>query len=159
MRGTHSVTLMTLILAVSAAAGSSFFAGKNIEPCFITGGAGYRISDQGPASFTVRIDNTAPHPGLRLQVVDDPATADFMLIDDGEAAGGCRDATTVNSIRINAGVPRPDMTVSLSREPADHKIYVRSASFSERDAAALFAVMWRNAQNHSGPGRKIAARD
>lgn len=159
MKGAHNVTLVTLLLAVSAAAGSSFFAGQNIDPCFITGGAGYRIADHGPASYTVRIDNAAQHPGLRLQVVDDPAAADFMLIDDSGSAGSCRDAANVNNIRINAGVANPDLTVSLSRAPARHKIYVRSANFSERDAAALFAVMWRNAQAGPAASRKIAARD
>jgi hypothetical protein len=157
MKGTHSVTLITLIVAVSAAAGSSFFAGQTIEHCFITGGAGYRIADHGPASYSVRIDNAAPQPGLRLQVVDDPATADFMLIDDSASASDCRDVVTVNSIRINAGGTDPDLTVSLSREPAEHRIYVRSANFSERDAAALFAVMWRNAQNGRSPTHKIAS--
>jgi hypothetical protein len=33
--------------------------------------------------------------------------------------------------------------VVLSRQPADYTIYVRSASFSEQDAAALFAVIWK----------------
>lgn len=159
MKGTHSVTLITLILAVSAAASSSFFAGQNIEHCFITGGDGYRIADHGPASYSVRIDNAAPQPGLRLQVVDDPATADFMLIDDSASANSCHDAATVNSIRVNAADADPDLTVSLSHEPAEHKIYVRSANFSERDAAALFAVMWRNAQNGKPPNHKFAARD
>jgi len=159
MKGAHSVTLITLVLAVSAAAGSSFFAGQNVDPCFITGSAGYRISDRGPASYTVRIDNAAPHPGLRLQVVDDPAKADFMLIDDSGSAGSCSDAATVNNIRINSGAADAGLTVALSRAPAEHKIYVRSASFSERDAAALFAVMWRNAQAGPAAGHKIAARD
>jgi hypothetical protein len=159
MKGTHSVTLITLVLAVSAAAGSSFFAGQNVDPCFITGSAGYRIADHGPARYTVRIDNAAPHPGLRLQVVDDPGKADFLLIDDNGSAGSCRDAATVNNIRINGGVADADLTVALSRAPAEHKIYVRSASFSERDAAALFAVMWRNAQTGAGAGGKIATRD
>jgi hypothetical protein len=35
---------------------------------------------------------------------------------------------------------------------------VRSTSFSERDAAALFAVMWHNAQNGAVARRDIAAR-
>jgi len=159
MNGTHSVTLITLLLAVSAAAGSSFFAGQSIDLCFITGGAGYRISDRGPASYTVHVDNAAPHPGLRLQVVDNPGKADFMLIDDSGSAGNCRDAATVNNIRVNFGVADPDLTVALSRAPAKHRIYVRSASFSARDAAALFAVMWRNAKAGPATGHKVAARD
>jgi hypothetical protein len=85
-----------------------------------------------------------------------------MLIDDSASASGCLDAATVDSIRINAGGPGgadPELTVSLSREPAEHRIYVRSANLCERDAVALFAVIWRNAQNGKSPAHKIARRD
>jgi len=158
MKSSHTV-LTTLIIAVSAATGSSFFAAQKAEPCFLTGSTGYRIADRGPANYTVRIDNAAAHPGLRMQVVDNPAAADFLLIDDSKSAGSCRDATEVTSIRIDSGVPHPDLTVSLSRAPADHKIYVRSANFSERDAAALLAVIWRNAQDYTAGARKVVARN
>jgi hypothetical protein len=47
------------------------------------------------------------------------------------------------------------MTVALSREPADYKIYVRSATFSQQDAAALFAVIWQDANRSP----RLASRD
>jgi 4,5-dihydroxyphthalate decarboxylase len=55
-----------------------------------------------------------------------------------------------------------DLTVALSRAPAAYKIYVRSASFSEQDAAALFVVIWNSARKdarQSGFGREFAARN
>src|SRR5690606_15886854 len=124
--------------------------------CFVAGGAGYRIADSGPAGYTVRIDNTAPNPALRMQIVDDPAAADFVLIDDSASDRTCRDAERIRNILVNAEVADPDLTVSLSREPADHKIYVRSASYSEQEAAALLAVMWTNAQQASSGRREVA---
>ncbi len=51
--------------------------------------------------------------------------------------------------------------MSLSRAPAAYKIYVRSAGFSQQDAAALFAAIWQNARKdaRAGSGREFAARD
>lgn len=133
-------SLMVLVLAVPAAAGA-YFAPK-AKPCFVTGNAAYRIADSGTGNVTVRIDNNATDPALRMQIVDDPVTADFVLIDDGEANACQSEAET---IRLDSRASQADLTVALSRDAGTYKIYVRSARFSEQDAAALFAVMWRNA--------------
>jgi hypothetical protein len=42
---------------------------------------------------------------------------------------------------------------------AAYKIYVRSASFSQQDAAALFAVIWQIARKTTDSGREFAARN
>ncbi len=107
----------------------------------------------GAANITVRIDNAAARPNLRMQIVDDPAAADFVLIDDGDTGDACQGA--VETIRLDNKAGNPDLTVALSRAAAGYKIYVRSARFSAQDAAALFAVMWRDAR---GAGA-VAARD
>ena len=83
-----------------------------------------------------------------MQIVDDPATADFVLVDDGES-GACDGA--VETIRLDSEARNPDLTVALSHEAADYKLYVRSPRFSAQDAAAFFAVMWHNA-----PARTVA---
>ncbi len=80
----------------------------------------------------MRINNAAPHPNLRLQLVDDPATADFVLVDDGDSSAACHDSGPVKSIRLDAAAAKPDLTVALSRKPAPYKIYVRSAAYSRR---------------------------
>jgi hypothetical protein len=97
-----------------------------------------------------------PNGQKPLQVVDNRAAADFMLIDDSGSAGSCCDG---EHIRINGGVAHPALDLSLSRTPPKHKIYVRFANFSEHDAAALFAVMWRKAHGGPATSRKIAARN
>jgi hypothetical protein len=157
MKRTYIAALLVLIVAVPAATAGSFFS-SNAKPCFIADAAGYRISDSASANFTVRIDNTAAAPNLRMQLVDDPAAADFVLVDDGDTVNACTGAASVKSIRLDPSASNADLTVTLSREPADYKIYVRSAGFSEQDAAALFAVLWQTARKN-GSGREFAARN
>jgi hypothetical protein len=169
MTRTHIVLLLALVVAVPAAAGSSFFganenprnAGDKTRPCFNAGTAAYRFSAAANASYTVRIDNAAAHPDLRLALVDDPALADFVLVDDAVSADACRDAAEVRSIRVDPaaaktdGMPRLTVTLSKQNSAGDYKIYVRSASFTERDAAALFAAIWHDAHRN---GAAVAER-
>jgi len=156
MTRTHIAALLVFILAVPAATAGSFFT-SNDKPCFIAGASGYQLSGSGSADVTVRIDNTAPHPSLRMQVVDDPAAADFVLVDDNDSGGACKNAAAIKSIRLDPAARNADLTVALSRAQADYKIYVRSASFSEQDAAALFAAIWQN-EHKTGSGREFAER-
>jgi hypothetical protein len=139
MTRTHIASIVVLILAVPAGAGAIF--APKAKPCFISGNAAYRIADSGTADVTVRIDNKTAHPTLSMQLIDDPAAADFVLIDDEENSA-CTGA--IETIRLDSQAVKPDLTVALSAEAATYRIYVRSARFSEQDAAALFAVMWRN---------------
>jgi hypothetical protein len=140
MTRTQVASLLTLVLAIPAVAGVYF--SPKAKPCFVAGSAAYRVADSGTANVTVRIDNKAARPNLRMQIVDDPASADFVLVDDGES-GVCDGA--VETIRLDSEARNPDLTVALSHEAADYKLYVRSPRFSTQDAAAFFAVMWRNA--------------
>jgi hypothetical protein len=157
MKRTHIAALLVLIVAVPAAAAGSFFSSK-AKPCFIAGVSGYRFSDSAAANFTVRIASTAAKPSLRMQLVDDPAAADFVLVDDSNIVNACTDVSPVQSIHIDPAATNADLTVALSQQPADYKIYVRSAIFSEQDAAALFAVIWKTAGT-TGSGREFADRN
>jgi fructose-specific component phosphotransferase system IIB-like protein len=169
MTRAHLVSLMALIIAIPAATVGSYFvsiantsAGKASDrPCYIAGNAGYKLSGSASADYTVRIDNAAANPSLRMQLVDDPAAADFVLVDDGDAADACEAATAINTIRIDPAAAQPDLTVALSRAAADHKIYIRTTNYSEEDAAALFAVIWQTTHKTgqiSRPGRAFAER-
>lgn len=134
-----TATILGLIAAVPAgAAGVYFGAVPDTAPCFSAPTGAVRITDKA-ADYTVRIDNAAENPSLRLQVVDDPAIADFVLVDDGTIS--CPSGAAVKSVRIDPAATVPDMIVALTREPADKKIYVKSARFTEQDGAALFAVI------------------
>jgi hypothetical protein len=156
MTRTHIASLLVLIVALPAAAVGTFFS-SSAKPCFAAGNTAYRISDSASADVTVRIDNAAPAPSLHMQLADDPAAADFVLVDDNDAGNACAGAAAVMSIRIDPQAAKPDLTVSLSRAAADARIYVRSANFSEQEAAALFAVIWQSSAK-SAIGRKVAQR-
>ena len=147
MTRTRIATLVILFVAVPAATAAVF--GPAAKPCFQAGDAAYRLTDSA-ASLTVRIDNHAAHPDLRLQLVDDPATADFVLV-DGDGSNACGGA--VQTISFDTGAAKPDLVVALTRAPAEHKIFVRSVRYSDDDAAALYAAMWRNTH------KAVAARD
>ena len=160
MKRAHFISLMALVIAVPAATAGSFFSSGakpiNDKPCFNAGTTGYEISASAAASYTVRIDNIAASPSLRMQIVTDPATADFVLVDDG-ATEACSMAASIKTIRLDSAAAAPDLTVALSRTAGDYKVFVQSASFSEQDAAALFAVIWQNTRK-TGAGLALAAQ-
>jgi hypothetical protein len=155
MTRTQISALVALVIAMPAAAATSYFtAHETPKPCFVAGQAAYRVTGSATADYTVRIADAAESAALRMQMVDDPAEADFVLVDDSVATDACPDASAVKNVRIDANAASPDVTVSVSRAPAARKIYVKSASFSEQDAAALFAVIWNEARNN---GPRVAA--
>jgi len=153
MQRMHIGLMLALVMAVPAAAGGAYFrsgftsSGNTTaaKPCFVAGDAGYLLSANAGAAHVVRIDNTAAHPDLRLQLVDNPAAADFVLVDDSDASLACDGVSAVESIRIDAAAARPDLTIALSRDPADYKIYLHSDRYTEQDAAALAAVIRQKA--------------
>ena len=148
MRRFQKCALLGLVAAVPAAAHALLLPTTN--PCFTSGTATYRISAAAQApDYRVRIDNAAAHPDLRVGLVDQPEIADFVLVDDLDAVqGNACAAPTPKTIRVDAGETLPDLTVSLSQigaaDASDFKLYVRSARFSQEDAAALFGVIWRS---------------
>ena len=158
MKRTHLISLMALVVAIPAATAGSLFSSSasSTAPCFAAANATYKLSGDAAADYTVRIDNAAVSPSLRMQMVDDPAAADFVLVDDGDAAEACKGAAAIKTIHIDAAAAEPDVTVALTRTAADYKVFVKSSNFSEQDAAALFAVIWRNARK-TGPGLAFAA--
>jgi hypothetical protein len=146
MRRIHVFSLLALTVAVPAATAGSFF-GSDAKPCFAAGHDGYTLSGSPSATHVVRVDNNAANPNLRMQLVDDAAIADFVLVDDSDADNSCTGTAAVESIGIDSTAAKPDLTVVLSRQPADYKIYVHSTHYTAQDAAALFAVIWQKARN------------
>lgn len=145
------------VVALPAAAHSAL----KSEPeslCFESGPATYRISHRAAApDYRIRIDNSAAQPDLRMQLVDRPDIADFVIADDFGAADGsaCRSSLPVKTVKIDAETRVPDVTVAISAdvEAPDYRIYVHSVRFSHQDAAALLAVIWKASKT-----RKLAQR-
>jgi hypothetical protein len=159
MTRSHIIALLTLVVAVPAVAnGANTLFSAEEAPCFSAGNVGYRLTDRRNADFTIKIDNAAAKPDLALQLVDDPALADFVLADGAETSGTCFGLRAIRTIRVDALAREPDLTVAL--RPNDtatrYRIYVHSADFTAQDAAALFAVM---TGRKSAALRNLAARN
>lgn len=156
MNHLHKALAVLSAIAVPAAAHTYFAAPEG--PCFASGAATYRMSPSASApDYRIRVESHAARPDLRMQTVDRPELADFVLADDsGPAeANACRSSTLTKTIRVDAEAQAPDVTVMLNADAAnpDYKIYVHSVRFSHQDAAALLAVMWKVTQK-----RKLADR-
>jgi hypothetical protein len=153
------IALAALIASTAAATAGTLFSSTASKPCFIAGSDGYELTGakSGPVNHIIRFDNKAAHPSLRMQLVDDPARADFVLVDDGNSADACADASHIETIRLDPVATKPELTISLSHAAAAYKIYVRSSRYTDQDAAALFAVMWYKA-NATGAIRSADGR-
>ena len=152
MTRSHFIALLLLAAAIpAAAAGAGHFFARAESACFAAGSIGYRFATGPSADITIHIDNAAARPDLTLQLVDDPAVADFVLADGVEAADRCRSVAAIRSITVDPRSTDPDMTITLA--PAGRagalKIYAHSSDFTAQDAAALFAVMWNGGRRHT----------
>jgi hypothetical protein len=150
--------VLVAVVAVPAAAHSTFAPAPNL--CIASGTATYRLAPTASApDFRVRIESAAHYPDLRIQLVDSPALADFVIADDFSAASestACQTATPAKTVKVDAEAQKPDVVVNLAADIADpdYRVYVHSMRHSSQDAAALLAVMWKT--QHS---RTVAARD
>lgn len=155
-------TLIALAaIAAPAAAYSMMAAPPKLLPltnCFASGASTYQIVTNAAApDYRIRIDSATAHPDLRMQLVDRPEHADFVLVDDfsGSEPSTCKSSTPVRTVALDDTAGTADVTVHLSAEAksADYRLYVRSVRFSQQDAAALLAAMWKADQRHN----KLAA--
>jgi hypothetical protein len=142
----HKTLLLLAVIAVPAAAHSNFAPKQSL--CFVSGATTYRIASGAAASdFRIKIADGEARPDLRMQLVDRPELADFVLVDDfsGEPPAPCRSSTPIRTVSLTNGAEHPDVTVNLSADggTADYKIYVHSVRYSQQDAAALLAAMWK----------------
>ncbi|MGY4628466.1 hypothetical protein [Bradyrhizobium sp. USDA 4486] len=77
---------------------------------------------------------------VRVQITDDADAADFALVDDGLGSepDSCQATSPNRLVSIAAQPVDGGPVIYLStEEPADYRIYVRSRTFSQREAAAL----------------------
>ncbi len=105
------------------------------------------------ADASVQIASVPWHADLHVSFTDDPAAAtvrvqlsdsaeaaDFAVIDDVDSAeaGACEANPATRLVSISASAEGNAPVIYLSPDgPADYRIFVRSKSFSARDAAAL----------------------
>jgi hypothetical protein len=143
------VAAMAMAPAVMAGADAWLTPVSN-GPCFSSGGTAYRLTSSKAADYTIRVDNSAQHPDLIVQITDDPAAADLVLLADADGLAGCG-AGTQRTIRLDPRALDPDMTIALTgEENGQPRIY--APGFRAEEAAALFAVMRKT------PRKRVASR-
>lgn len=87
---------------------------------------------------------------VRVQITDDADAADFAVVDDGLGSEpeSCQATPSSRLVSIAAQPVDGGPVIYLSTDgPADYRIFVRSRTFSQREAAALI-VGARGGQRH-----------
>ena len=111
------------------------------RPCIEAGGMSVQIATA-PWHADLHVDFTDDPLAatVRVQIVESAEMADFVVVDDADSAeiNTCGAAAAVRSVAI-AGYPSAAQPVIyLSQDGgADYRIFVRSKTFSAREAAAL----------------------
>ena len=115
--------------------------GTDPHPCITFGETSAQLASvPWTAGRHVAFTNDPARATVRVQVTDDAASADFALGDDNTPAEteSCEAHGAPRLVSISAQPETDGPVIYLSSEgPADYRIYVRSQTFSPRDAAAL----------------------
>jgi hypothetical protein len=111
------------------------------HPCISVGEASVQIAElPWRADLHVSFTDDPALATVRVQLSDSAEAADFVVIDDVDTpeAGACAATTATRLVAISATPAGTAPVIYLSTSgPADHRIYVRSKTFTTRDAAAL----------------------
>jgi hypothetical protein len=145
----HKTLILAAAIAVPAAAHSNFAPKPSL--CFASGAATYQIAPTAASpDFRIKVAADASRPDLKMQLVDRAELADFVLVDDFSTSdpAPCRSSTPIQTVSMTDSTTPPDVTVKLSADgkAADYRIYVHSIRYSQQDAAALLAAMWKAEQ-------------
>src|SRR5579862_4774112 len=77
---------------------------------------------------------------VRVQITEDAEAADFAFVDGADTAdaNACEANAATQAVSISEGGAKGTPVIYLSTDgPSDYRIFVRSNSFSQREAAAL----------------------
>jgi hypothetical protein len=115
--------------------------GLGSHPCIAIGETSVELASvPWTAGLHVAFTDDPAQATVRVQIAEDADAADFVLVDDGPTseAGACQSSAATRLVAISAHPSGDGPAIYLSSEgPADYRIYVRSKTFSQRDAAAL----------------------
>ncbi|MBR1149761.1 hypothetical protein [Bradyrhizobium sp. JYMT SZCCT0428] len=135
------------LAVVALFARGEFSAGP--RPCIEVAGASVQIAALSwQAERHVSFTSDPGRATVRVQISDSAEAADFTVIDDIDSTepGACESHSPPQLVAISSSPSPSEPVIYLSTEgPADYRIFVRSKSFSVRDAAALI-VSARGAQ-------------
>ncbi len=111
------------------------------HPCIAISNVSVQISDlPWHADLHVAFTDDPAAATVRVQISDSAEAADFVMVDDADSAeqGACEANAATRFVAVSASPASGSPVIYLSRDgPADYRIFVRSKTFSLRDAAAL----------------------
>jgi hypothetical protein len=111
------------------------------RPCIETGGMSVQIATAPwHADLHVGFTDNPAAATVRVQIVENAETADFAVVDDVDSAdaNACEANPAMRLVAVAAYPSASQPIIYLSRDGgADYRIFVRSKTFSARDAAAL----------------------
>jgi hypothetical protein len=111
------------------------------HPCIAVADTSVQISDMPwVADLHVAFTDDPKLATVRVQLSDTANDADFAVTDgaDGAEAASCEANPATRLVSISAKPSADSPVIYLSPDgPADYRIFVRSKSFTARDAAAL----------------------
>jgi hypothetical protein len=134
-----------ILASVVPLVATAFFARGGIlpgpHPCIAIANTSVEIADPPwRADFHVAFTDDPAVATVRVQITEDAEAADFALVDDADAAetGACETNPATQAVSISEAPAGGAPVIYLSHEgPADYRIFVRSRTFSQREAAAL----------------------
>jgi hypothetical protein len=111
------------------------------HPCIAVGEASLQIASvPWRADLHVSFTDDPEAATVRVQLTDRAEAADFAVVDDIDSAdaGTCQATAATRFVAISSSPARGAPVIYLSPDgPADYRIFVRSRTFTARDAAAL----------------------
>ena len=114
------------------------------HPCIAIGDASVEIASvPWHADLHVSFTDDPAAATVRVQILDGDEAADFAVVDDSTETGApetgaCEATAATLSVAVSASRAGSAPVIYLSKDgPADYRIFVRSKTFTARDAAAL----------------------
>jgi hypothetical protein len=127
------------LLIVAAFARGGFLPGS--RPCITVADTSVEIASvPWQARLHVSFTDDPALATVRVQILDSAEAADFAVVDDVESAeaGACEANAATKLVAISATSTAGAPVIYLSPDgPADYRIFVRSKTFTAREAAAL----------------------
>jgi hypothetical protein len=111
------------------------------RPCIAVGDTSVQIASvPWHADLHVGFTDDPTVATVRVQIVDNAETADFVVVDDVDSAEGnnCEAGAATRFVAIATHPSASQPIIYLSQDgDADYRIFVKSKTFSAREAAAL----------------------
>jgi len=105
----------------------------------------WQVSWQGSRQdgLHVRFTDNPAKATMRVELTDNAEAADFAVADDeaGSSSAACEAMVPLRLVTISEAVSARDQVVYLSSNgPADYRIFVKSATFTSQEVAAMLVA-------------------